>query len=190
VPDTTLRYVSASDSVGQLLLRGEGSAGFMSLANYQSLSPAARDGLRVLAESLPMAGRVYALNARHAARREAISAALWAFADTPKPSSIARYSWVATAPRAPRTGGAGFTPTSAWPQTRQVVHFAPWRRSAAGWLHCWSNGDAGHPGGQQLRLLREAMATRPASRPSRSPGAVAALVALLGSPTTPRCRRC
>ncbi len=84
VPDTTLRYVSASDSVGQLLLRGEGSAGFMSLANYQNLSPAARDGLRVLAESLPMAGRVYALNARHAARREAISAALWAFADKPE----------------------------------------------------------------------------------------------------------
>lgn len=86
VPDTTLRYVSASDSVSQLLLKGEGRAGFMSLANYQNLSPVVRDRLRVLAESLPMAGRVYMLNGRRAAQKETILAALWGFADTTEAS--------------------------------------------------------------------------------------------------------
>jgi phosphonate transport system substrate-binding protein len=84
VPNATLRYVSASDSVAQLLLKGEGSAGFMSLPNYQNLPPAVREQLRVLAESLPMAGRVYMLNGRHARQNEAIVAALWAFAEKPE----------------------------------------------------------------------------------------------------------
>jgi phosphonate transport system substrate-binding protein len=82
VANTTLRYVSASDSVGQLLLKSEGSAGFMSLANFQNLPPAVREKLRVMAESLPMAGRVYVLNARNARLKEKIFDALWAFADT------------------------------------------------------------------------------------------------------------
>ncbi len=82
VADTTVRYVSASDSVGQLLLKGEASAGFMSVANYQNLPPPVRGQLRVLAESLPMAGRVYLLNARHAKQQQAIVSALWAFAET------------------------------------------------------------------------------------------------------------
>jgi phosphonate transport system substrate-binding protein len=84
VDGTTMRYVSASDSVGQLLLKGEGSVGFMSLANYQNLAAPVRDQMRVLADSLPMAGRVYVLNARHAKRQADISATLWAFADTPE----------------------------------------------------------------------------------------------------------
>jgi phosphonate transport system substrate-binding protein len=70
--------------MGQLLLKGDGSVGFMSLANYQNLAAPVREQLRVLAESLPMAGRVYVLNARHARRQAEISAALWAFADTPE----------------------------------------------------------------------------------------------------------
>ncbi len=82
VANATLRYVSASDSVAQLLLKGEGSAGFMSLANFQNLPPPVRAQLRLLAESLPMAGRVYLLNARHAKQREPILDALWAFAET------------------------------------------------------------------------------------------------------------
>ena len=82
VANATLRYVSASDSVGQLLLKGEGSAGFMSLANYQNLAAPVRAQLRLLAESLPMAGRVYVLNMRHAKQRDAILAGLWAFAET------------------------------------------------------------------------------------------------------------
>lgn len=79
---TTMRFVSASDSVGQLLLRDEGSAGFMSFANFQNLPPAVRERLRILAESLPMVGRVYVLNARLSARKDAVLAALWAFAET------------------------------------------------------------------------------------------------------------
>ena len=82
VANVAVRYVSASDSVAQLLLKGEGTAGFMSLANYQNLPAPVRSQLRLLAESLPMAGRVYVLNARHVRQREPILAALWAFADT------------------------------------------------------------------------------------------------------------
>ena len=92
VGEVTMRYVSASDSVGQLLVKGEASAGFMSLANFQNLQPPVRDQLRVLAESLPMAGRVYLLNARHRKEQEAILAALWAFAETPDAKQyFARY---------------------------------------------------------------------------------------------------
>ena len=92
VGEVTMRYVSASDSVGQLLVKGEASAGFMSLANFQNLPPPVRDQLRVLAESLPMAGRVYLLNARHRKEQEAILAALWAFAETPDAKQyFARY---------------------------------------------------------------------------------------------------
>jgi phosphonate transport system substrate-binding protein len=84
VPGTTMRYVSASDSVGQLLLKGEGTAGFMSQPNFLNLAQPVREQLRVLAESLPMAGRVYALNVRHAKLRDTVAAALWAFADKPE----------------------------------------------------------------------------------------------------------
>lgn len=84
VPNATIRYVSASDSVGQLLIRGEGSAGFMSLPNFQNLPATVRERLRVIAQSVPMAGRVYVLNARHAAQQSVIVAALWAFAESPE----------------------------------------------------------------------------------------------------------
>lgn len=84
VPHTTMYYVSASDSIGPLLLRGEGSAGLMSLTNFQNLPASVREQLRVLAESLPMAGRVYMLNQRHAKQQSAVGAALWAFAETPE----------------------------------------------------------------------------------------------------------
>ena len=82
VANATLRYISASDSVSQLLLKSEGSAGFMSLTNFQNLPPAVREKLRVIAESLPMAGRVYVLNARHAKLKQTIYDALLAFGDT------------------------------------------------------------------------------------------------------------
>ena len=92
VAEATLRYVSASDSVGQLLLKGEGSAGFMSLANFQNLPLAVRQQVRLLAESLPMAGRVYLLNVRHARDQDRILAALWTFAETPEGKQyFARY---------------------------------------------------------------------------------------------------
>ena len=80
----TVKFVSASDSVAQLILAGEAAAGFTSLANYQKLAPAVQSQLRVLAESKPMAGRVYVLNKRNAAMQKKINTALWAFAATPE----------------------------------------------------------------------------------------------------------
>lgn len=84
VPNVTVKYVSAADSAAQLVLNGEGAAAFQSLANYQKLPAAAQAKLRILAESLPLAGRVYVLNKRHGGERERIEAALWAFAETPE----------------------------------------------------------------------------------------------------------
>ncbi|MEI7429742.1 MAG: phosphate/phosphite/phosphonate ABC transporter substrate-binding protein [Betaproteobacteria bacterium] len=84
VTDFTIRYVSASDSVAQLVINSSGSAGMTSLANYENLQPAVRDKLRILSESLPLAGRVYLLNKRHAAVKDKINSALWAFAETPE----------------------------------------------------------------------------------------------------------
>jgi phosphonate transport system substrate-binding protein len=80
----SLKYVSASDSVAKLVIAGEAAAGFMSLANHQKLTPEVRGQLRILAESKPMAGRVYLLNNRHAAQQKKIDKALWDFAATPE----------------------------------------------------------------------------------------------------------
>jgi phosphonate transport system substrate-binding protein len=84
VANVTLRYVSASDSVAQLVLNGEGSAGTTSLANYQNLQPAIRSRLRIMDESMPLAGRVYVLNRRNASLKERVDLALWSFAETPE----------------------------------------------------------------------------------------------------------
>ena len=84
IDTSTVKFVSASDSVAQLILAGEAAAGFTSRANYQKLTPAVRSQLRILAESKPMAGRVYVLNKRNAAMQKKITAALWAFAATPE----------------------------------------------------------------------------------------------------------
>ncbi len=80
-PDT-LRYVSASDSVARLVLSGEAVAGFTSLANYQSLSRELQAQMRFLVISDPLAGRVYMLNKRQAARKDQIDAALAGFASS------------------------------------------------------------------------------------------------------------
>jgi phosphonate transport system substrate-binding protein len=84
IDTSAVKFVSASDSVAQLLIAGEATAGFLSLANYQKLTPEVRAQLRILAESKPMAGRVYVLNKRRAALQKKIDAALWAFAETPE----------------------------------------------------------------------------------------------------------
>jgi phosphonate transport system substrate-binding protein len=78
----TLRYVSASDSVGRLVLSGEAAAGFMSLANYQSMGRELQEQLRFLVISDPLAGRVYMLNKRQVARKDQIDAALAGFANS------------------------------------------------------------------------------------------------------------
>jgi len=77
-----VRYVSAADSVAQLLLAGEGSAGFVSLANFQKLPPEVQAQLRILAESPTMAGRVYVLDPGRSAHKDRILKELWAFAGT------------------------------------------------------------------------------------------------------------
>jgi phosphonate transport system substrate-binding protein len=77
-----LRYVSASDSVARLVLAGDAVAGFMSLANYQSLTRDVQAKLRFLVISDPLAGRVYMLNKRQAAHKDKIDAALVDFADS------------------------------------------------------------------------------------------------------------
>lgn len=84
VDTAPIRYVSASDSVAQLIISGDAVAGFTSLTNYLKLPPDVRKQLRILAESKPMAGRVYVLNSRHSALQKKLQAALWGFAATPE----------------------------------------------------------------------------------------------------------
>ncbi|AGX87564.1 phosphate/phosphite/phosphonate ABC transporter substrate-binding protein [Candidatus Symbiobacter mobilis] len=78
-----LRYISASDSVARLVLEGQAVAGFLSMANYQSLPRAMQARLRFLVVGEPMAGRVYMLNHRNTKRAEEIRQALEGFAQTP-----------------------------------------------------------------------------------------------------------
>lgn len=84
VTPKSIKYISASDSVAQLIISGEAAAGFTSLANYQKLAAEVRNQLRILAESKPLAGRVYVLNNRRSAMQKDVVAALWAFAETPE----------------------------------------------------------------------------------------------------------
>lgn len=78
-----IQYISAADSIANLIASGQADAGFMSLATFQKLVPAVRDGLRVQERSQPMTGRVYMLNRRDAAEQDRVIAALRAFAETP-----------------------------------------------------------------------------------------------------------
>ena len=84
IEPASVKYVSASDSVAQLVIAGDAAAGFASLANYQKLPPEMQKKLRILDESKLMAGRVYMLNSRLASLQKKIDAALWAFAATPE----------------------------------------------------------------------------------------------------------
>lgn len=82
VAPQTIRYISAADSVGQLVLAGDAVAGFMSLANFQTLPAETRDALRIEERSPAMAGRVYMLNARQGAIKEKVLSALGTFAES------------------------------------------------------------------------------------------------------------
>ncbi len=84
VPEVNVRFVSAADSISRQVLAGEASAAFTSLANYQKLPVEQREQLRILAESDPMAGRVYMLNKRWIGRLNSIDKALWSFAASPE----------------------------------------------------------------------------------------------------------
>lgn len=79
-----LRYVSASDSVARIVLSGEAAAGFTSMANYQSLPRDVQSQMRFLVISEPLAGRVYMLNKRQAARKDTIESALLNFGASPE----------------------------------------------------------------------------------------------------------
>ncbi len=81
--DNPIRYVSAADSTAQLVLAGEAAVAFHSMANYQKLAPEVQNRLTILAESEPMAGRVYMLNRRQAPLADKIDGAIWAFAASP-----------------------------------------------------------------------------------------------------------
>jgi phosphonate transport system substrate-binding protein len=82
--DTKLKYVSASDSVAQLIIAGEAAVGFTSLANFQNLAPDVKKQLRIFAESAAMPGRVYMLNSKRSGMKKRIETALWNFAATPE----------------------------------------------------------------------------------------------------------
>lgn len=81
--DMPVRYVSAADSISRLVLGGDASVAFASLANFQKLPADQREALRIFAESGPMAGRVYILNRRRARLASKIEGAIWSFADSP-----------------------------------------------------------------------------------------------------------
>lgn len=82
VTGTSIRHVSAADSVAHLILTGQAAAGFMSTANFHGLPPDSRQNLRLFAEGPAMLGRVYMLAPRLAARRAEIQQALQDFAAT------------------------------------------------------------------------------------------------------------
>lgn len=81
--DLQMRYVSAADSVAQLILSGDAAAGLVSLANFQGLTPEVQARLRFVVQSEPQLGRVYMLNSRQATGEAAIRRALAAFAASP-----------------------------------------------------------------------------------------------------------
>ena len=77
--ETTLEYVSASDSIARELLTHHAEVGFISLANWEVLPSALREQLQILAESPAMLGRVYLLNQRLRGQQPRISRTLWQF---------------------------------------------------------------------------------------------------------------
>jgi len=84
INNVTMKYVSAADSVSHQVLAGEASAAFTSLANFQKLPAEQQKDLRIMAESEPMAGRIYMLNKRQSAIHNKLEQALLSFAETPE----------------------------------------------------------------------------------------------------------
>lgn len=79
---STVRYVSAADSVAQLLLAKDAAVGFISDANFRQLPPHIQPQLRVIASSNKLIGRVYMLNKRLAPYAGQFESALFSFAKT------------------------------------------------------------------------------------------------------------
>ncbi len=78
----SLKFISAADSVADLLASDQAAIGFISTANFEALSESVRERLVILDQSQTMLGRVYLLNRRHEAMVEQITASLYAFADS------------------------------------------------------------------------------------------------------------
>lgn len=83
IQETSMRYVSAADSVSQQVLAGDASLAFTSLANFQKLPVEQQAALRILAESDSLLGRVYMLNKRWAQQFGKFEQALVNFANSP-----------------------------------------------------------------------------------------------------------
>lgn len=79
-----VKYISAADSTAHQVLAGEAGVAFTSLANFQKLPAEQQQALAILAESEPMAGRIYMLNKRHATRLRFFEQALLGFAESPE----------------------------------------------------------------------------------------------------------
>ena len=79
-----VNYISAADSTAHQVLAGEAGVTFTSLANFQKLPAEQQQALAILAESEPMAGRIYMLNKRHATRLRFFEQALLGFAESPE----------------------------------------------------------------------------------------------------------
>ncbi|OYY73351.1 MAG: hypothetical protein B7Y40_09715 [Gammaproteobacteria bacterium 28-57-27] len=79
-----MHYISASDSIAELVLAGEVAAGFLSQSNYDRLGADVRARLHILAHSPLFVGRVYMLNPRLEDDRARFLAALEAFANAPE----------------------------------------------------------------------------------------------------------
>lgn len=77
-----MQFISAADSMAQLVIQQDAVAGFMSQANYEKLSADMRAQLRVVARSPEMAGRIYLLHPRQASRQHAVLRALGQFAQS------------------------------------------------------------------------------------------------------------
>ncbi len=84
IPDSQLHFVSAADSIAQLMLADDQTVGLISTANLDGLAPDIRAKLHFLIESTPLLGRVYMLNARQSAQAELIRRTLLAFGATPE----------------------------------------------------------------------------------------------------------
>lgn len=80
--EAMLKFISAADSVADLLVSDQAAVGFMSTANFEALSASVRGHLVILDQSQSMLGRVYLLNRRHEAMVDQIKAALYAFAES------------------------------------------------------------------------------------------------------------
>jgi phosphonate transport system substrate-binding protein len=83
VQETSMRYVSAADSISQQVLAGDASLAFTSLANFQKLPAEQQADLRILAESDSLLGRVYMLNKRWSHQLGKFDLALSNFANSP-----------------------------------------------------------------------------------------------------------